>query len=417
MLFRFSLYGFLKNQRYFEPFLILAFLDKGLSFFEIGLLIAFREIVVNILEIPSGAFADVRGRRPAMVASFVAYVASFATFGWADSFILLLPAMLLFAVGETFRSGTHKAMIFAWLRNEGRVDERTRVYGYTRSWSKYGSAVAVLVGALIVITTNDYSIVFYLAAVPYLINIVNISGYPSSVDVVEENRGDTRRVFRHAVEALRETVRRAGLRRLLLESMGFEGTFHAAKDYLQPVLQAAAIAWLASIAGDWSDARKTALLVAPVYFVLHMLSGVASRNAHRIVDRLGDEDRAAHRIWVLALGVFVAMGASAYFDLAAICVIAFIALHVLQNFWRPVLISRIDRDSEEDSGATLLSIESQSRRAATMITAPLLGLAVDSVPAVGIAHEFWPVGAFGTMLALVFVALGPAGRSTPRPSD
>jgi uncharacterized membrane protein YfcA len=39
MLFRFSLYGFLKNQRYFEPFLVLAFLEKGLSFFEIGLLI------------------------------------------------------------------------------------------------------------------------------------------------------------------------------------------------------------------------------------------------------------------------------------------------------------------------------------------------------------------------------------------
>jgi hypothetical protein len=31
MLFRFSLYGFLKNQQYYDPFLILAFLDKGLS--------------------------------------------------------------------------------------------------------------------------------------------------------------------------------------------------------------------------------------------------------------------------------------------------------------------------------------------------------------------------------------------------
>ena len=29
MLFRFSLYGFLKNQRYFEPFLVLVLLDKG----------------------------------------------------------------------------------------------------------------------------------------------------------------------------------------------------------------------------------------------------------------------------------------------------------------------------------------------------------------------------------------------------
>ena len=35
MLFRFSLYGFLKNQRYYDLSLILAFLGKGLSFFQI----------------------------------------------------------------------------------------------------------------------------------------------------------------------------------------------------------------------------------------------------------------------------------------------------------------------------------------------------------------------------------------------
>ncbi|MFQ5651939.1 MAG: hypothetical protein ACE5IY_18545 [bacterium] len=55
MIFHFSLYGFLKNQKYFEPFLILAFLEKGLSFTLIGMLIGFRGICINLLEIPSGA--------------------------------------------------------------------------------------------------------------------------------------------------------------------------------------------------------------------------------------------------------------------------------------------------------------------------------------------------------------------------
>ena len=35
-----------------------------------------------------------------------------------------------------FRGGTHKAMILDWLRAQGRESERTRVYGFTRSWSK-----------------------------------------------------------------------------------------------------------------------------------------------------------------------------------------------------------------------------------------------------------------------------------------
>ena len=50
MLLRFSLYGFLKNQRYFEPFLILAYLQLGLSFFEIGLLIGPDDAPVHVFD-------------------------------------------------------------------------------------------------------------------------------------------------------------------------------------------------------------------------------------------------------------------------------------------------------------------------------------------------------------------------------
>ncbi len=58
MLRRFRLYGFLENQRGFEPFLILAFMDRGLSFFVIGLLIAFREVATNLFDVPSRMVAD-----------------------------------------------------------------------------------------------------------------------------------------------------------------------------------------------------------------------------------------------------------------------------------------------------------------------------------------------------------------------
>ena len=135
MLFRFSLYGFLKNQRYFEPFLVLALLEKGMSFFAIGGLIAFRELATNLFEIPSGSIADLLGRRRAMLVSFGAYLLSFVLFWLAQQPVWLWPAMLLFSVGEAFRTGTHKAMIFEWLRQQGRTSEKTKVYGHTRSWS------------------------------------------------------------------------------------------------------------------------------------------------------------------------------------------------------------------------------------------------------------------------------------------
>ena len=84
-----STYGFLKNQRFFEAFLFLAFLAKGLDFFQIGLLVAFRSLAVNVLEVPSGAIADVFGRRRVLVVSLSAYLAGFVVLGAADHLALL----------------------------------------------------------------------------------------------------------------------------------------------------------------------------------------------------------------------------------------------------------------------------------------------------------------------------------------
>ena len=118
MLRRFSLYGFLKNQRYYDPFIILAFREKGLSFFVIGLLIAFREFSINLMEIPSGALADLYGRRRCMLISFTSYIICFAIFGYSQSIWQLFLAMFFFSIGEAFRSGSHKAMIFDWLERQ-----------------------------------------------------------------------------------------------------------------------------------------------------------------------------------------------------------------------------------------------------------------------------------------------------------
>lgn len=160
MLFRFSLYGFLKNQRYYDPFLYLAFLEKGLSYFAIGILIGFREVCTNLFEIPSGAVADLYGRRRAMIFSFCAYIASFVIFAVSESLFPLFAAMFFYGLGDAFRSGTHKAMIFDWLRLQGRSDEKTKIYGFTRSWSQMGSAVSVLIAGALVFYSGNFVDIF-----------------------------------------------------------------------------------------------------------------------------------------------------------------------------------------------------------------------------------------------------------------
>ena len=209
MIGRFSLYGFLKNQQYYDYFLILAFRQMGLSYFAIGILVAFREIMINLMEIPTGGVADLCGRRGSMIFSFVSYIFSFAIFGFSGIIAieaklsqtalmaLLFLAMFLFAIGDAFRTGTHKALIFTWLSNQGRRDEVTKVYGYTRSWSKIGSAVSVLVACVIVFKTSSFIMVFFLAIIPYVLNIINFLGYPKEIDCRIEGKISIRDITNH----------------------------------------------------------------------------------------------------------------------------------------------------------------------------------------------------------------------------
>lgn len=417
MLFRFSLYGFLKNQRYFEPFLLLVFLEKGMSYFAIGSLIAFREVCINLLGIPTGAIADTCGRRLAMILSFAAYIVSFVIFAFSNRILLLFPAMLLFAVGESFREGTHKAMIFTWLRLNGRIDERTRVYGYTRSWSQLGSALSVVLAALFVIATNGYRFVFLFATIPYALNIVNFLGYPKALDGDISSHRSVRNVAAHLRDAVAVSVRKGDLRRLMFESMGFEGVFKAVKDYLQPVLKTAAAAVLAAAGlsalpgySSWTDTQRGAVLIGAVYFVLYLLSAYGSRQSHRLTSKLGGEESASRALWIAVAVLYAGILAGGWFSKAWVLIPAFVLLHVSQSVWRPVIISRFDKHSHEQQGATILSIEGQAQGIATLVLAPMLGLAIDTVTKHGFGGGFWPAGAAGLVAALTVIALSRARK-------
>ena len=407
MLFRFCLYGFLKNQQYFAPFLILAFRQKQLSFTLIGLLIGFREVCVNIMEIPSGAVADVLGRRASMIFSFLGYICAFALFAISQHIALLFVAMFFFSVGEAFRTGTHKAMIFAWLAHNGQENEKTKVYGYTRSWSKIGSAVSVLAAGAMVFFLEQYRWVFLFSIAPYVLNIINFLGYPSYLDGEKHRGGGLKSILQTLGGSLRNCVRSRPLRRLLTESMGFEGVFKVSKDYLQPVLRMTVLSLPVLLALD--ERQRTGLLVGGVYFVLFALGSVASRHSHVLADRAGSDERGARWIWIMNLVFFAVLLVALISELLMLAILGFVVLAILQNFWRPLLIGRVANQTPLDQMATVLSVESQAKSFLAGLLAPLLGLAVDLMPTQS-SFRFLPVGVAGLVISAVMLGTSRSPR-------
>ena len=246
--------------------------------------------------------------------------------------------MFFFAIGEAFRTGTHKAMIFTYLRLQDRIGEKTKVYGYTRSWAKIGSAVSVILAAIFVMASSNYTSIFYFSIIPYIAGIINFAGYPKELDGQPSGNVSLKSVTKHLWESLSISVKRKSLRRLMLESMGFTGFFKASKDYLQPILKSVALAL--PIGVMLNETQRSAILVGTVYFVLYMASAYASRKSHIICDYAGDEETAAHRLWGANFLIYIMLLPLLYFKLYTLAIFGFVLSYLMQNFWHPILISR-----------------------------------------------------------------------------
>jgi MFS family permease len=401
---RFCLYGFLKNQKYYEPFLIIAFISYGMNFALIGTLIAFRELAVNLLEIPSGAIADVFGRRKSMISSFVAYIIFLILMACGQQVWLLFIAMFFYAIGDAFRTGTHKAIIFSWLEHEGRSAEKTEVYGLTRSWSKLGSAASIPIAVIVLFFSapNNYSFIFLLAIIPYLINIINFIKYPAYLDGNIRHEQSLLEVCKVTWRTLKYIVTFVPLRRLMLHAMSFEGLFKVTESYLQPLIKVMVLTL--PILLYCNDQQRTAVMIGVVYFVLYLSSSFASRRAGKFVKTLGGGVATAKCLWMLYIFSFMLIIFGVIIGYNLLVVGAFIILAIVQNLWRPMLVSRCAEVADPKEFATVLSVESQLKAIFTVIAAPLLGLWVDSLNQTIPQWQFLPVGIIGVVLSLIMLS-------------
>jgi len=395
---RFALYGFLKNLRFFDPFIILIFREAGLTFLQIGLLYAIRDVATNILEIPTGVFADAFGRRKSMLMAFGAYIISFLIFYEFTGFSIYALAMVLFAFGEAFRSGTHKALILEHLTLNNMGHLKVEYYGRTRAYSQFGSSINALIAAALVFYSGDYRTMFLAATIPYVLDFFNLASYPRELDgeltrfsreTVGAQIKDTLQVFRGMFTDWRAL-------QAILNSSGFSGLFKASKDYLQPILESFALALPVFLILD--DKRRSALVVGLVYFVIYLFTSYASRSAAEFSQRFSSLGRAINLTFLAGAVFLLVAGLSTWKNINGLAILVFLLFYVLHNLRRPMNVSFISDQISNRVMASGLSVESQFTTLLAAILAPLLGALADQF-GVGIALTLLAVG----VLALYFL--------------
>ncbi|MFO7844802.1 MAG: MFS transporter [Bacteroidales bacterium] len=382
--YKFCFYGFLKNLRFFEPFLILFFLDKGLSFLEIGTLYAIREILINITEIPSGVIADSLGRKRSMIFSFLFYIVSFVIFFSSKEYLFFILAMLFYAFGDAFRTGTHKAMIFEYLEINGWKNQRVYYYGQTRSWSQMGSAISSLLAASIVFYSGNYQSIFVYSTIPYILDLLLISSYPKVLDgeTSKLHLQDIKVKFISVTKDFIFSFKKIQILKAVANLSVHSGFHKAIKDYLQPVVQSFALSLPVLLA--FRDKQRTALIIGVVYFIVYLLTSIASKKSGRFTEKINSMPRALNITLYTGFILALLSGIFYHYNFYFISIIFYIGIYIIENLRNPIGVAYVSELYNHKVLATALSANSQAKSLFAAIIAPVLGFVADKYN-VGIA--------------------------------
>lgn len=375
--YKFCAYGFLKNLAFHDPFFMLFFIERGLTFFQIGTLYATREIVINIVEIPSGIIADLFGRKRVMMLAFAFYSSSLLLLVFSNSYFGFIIAFTIYGFGDASRTGTHKAMILSYLMVNGWTETKTNYYGHTRSWSQIGSGIGALLSGIIFYFSGDLKLVFVLAIIPYLLDFILLTSYPNYLNGQTQpfSFRKLHLIFSSYFKDLWKGVGSIQMIKILSNTSIYTGFYKGTKDYLQPMLLSLVL--VLPILTNNTESERLSIIVALTYFVLFLLTSKASAMSGALSFKIRPLSRLLNVLLVIGVGVGVLSGIAYYLNYKIVAIVLFCGIIVVQNLRRPVAMSFLTDNFNDKIMAGSLSAESLMETFFTAIFVTFLGYVAD----------------------------------------
>ncbi len=335
------------------PVMVLFFQENGLSVQDIFLLQALFAVVVIVVDIPTGYFADAWSRKASLIVGGCLSTIGYATYAMSYGFWGFLVAETLIGVGMGFVMGADSAMLYDTLLNLNRSDEYLRSSGRNMGVGLLAESIASVLGGFAALVSLRFPLCLDVATTACII--------PIAMSLVEpevhgkSSRGGIVRVIGIAKHALHGHPQ---IKWLILYSSFVSASTLTMVWFIQPYLLA------------------THVPIALFGLVWAFLVGVAaffSWYAQRIECVFG---RRLSLILLIALPVagygLVSTFWSSWSFLWLLC------FYVTRGISNPVLSSYLNEHIASDMRATVLSVKNIFGRLIFVIVGPTVGWVSDT---------------------------------------
>ncbi len=373
------------------PVLVLFYQSKGLTLFEVTLLQALYSGVVLVLEIPSGYFADLFGRKRSLIIGSFFCLGGAVLYCFAQDFLGFLAAEIFFGFAMAFISGADSALTYDTLHELEQSHEYVRTQGRIDSYDNFSEGIASILGGFLAVVSM--ALPFYVRAV------VSIFMIPLAFLIIEPKVFKKTREVSHA-KNLWNTIHfsffeQKDVRWLLLYSAFLGAATQTVVWFIQPY---------------WKQLGMPLIWFGIMWAFLQFITGIFSIVVHRLEQRFG-----IRRLFfgLVALLFFASISIGIGFPLFVsrsyflndifnvvlpvfIITILFALFYIIRGLNKPLVKAALNHKISSERRATLLSIDSLLGRLFYILVGPLAGYVADvSTLSQGILFE-----------GLVFTTLG-----------
>lgn len=348
---------------------------KGMSLVEIGLLEAIFHITGLFFELPTGAIADIYGKRFSIIAGRILSIVATILMIVSNSFWQFALAFVITAASYNMESGAGEALVYDSLKELGEEERYKRIWGSLSFLMSISQGFAILLGGILADVKFLYA--YILGAILQLIALIISLGYTEPpVEKVKSEENAVISQLRISVTVLREK-RLVGYLILLfavISSLGATVFFYSQKYF--------------------EDISYTKTEIALIFAVSSLLSALSSKYAHKLEKRLKP---GGIMILIALLNVCALFGLC---FIGRFSITFFLVCSATEGLSYPIFSDYINSRIPSEYRATLLSVNSLCYSLFMICVFPLFGMMAEKL---GFSNTFGIIGVMYIPIMLILL--------------
>ncbi|OGE76115.1 MAG: hypothetical protein A3C85_02430 [Candidatus Doudnabacteria bacterium RIFCSPHIGHO2_02_FULL_48_21] len=348
----------------------------GLAYSQIFTLTGFYMLMFILFEVPTGALADLIGRKKTIILGCVVLALGAVASGLSNNFWQLFSSYFLWACGFSLISGASEALLYDRIADDKLFSQTV---GKAAFFAILGTALAGIVGPYLF--SINFRWAYFGSAIPFTLAAVAVGFFQENY---REHKGFT---FTNHFEQIKAGVKISISNKFILWSTGILALVFAISYTFSNTYQP----YLVGI--GFPVAQFSYIL--PVMFVVQAVGGWSFGKLLRFGER--------KLFWFAMLGIALSVSALGFFPMKTALALIFVFMF-MEGVARPLVSNYANRYIDSANRATVISVQSMigSMTAAAMLF--LIGFLTDRI---GVYSVLIALGAFVLMAGVVLLIFRP----------